>query len=219
MDLQTLTIIIACIALAIALESTILIMWFYRKLSSQIKSLRKEMIQPKDDLCLLVDKLSPTFDFPEEITRLSDEKKTEPSIVSTVEETLVDDDKLLLEKAYSIFYLQYQDLADSINIENMDDMSQKLMCLLLEMGYWLKDYLPVWHKDFNATTKQKENVNSITIDENQWKKIQSEAPLADKNILKTPLEVMGLVKQLQKCDVNDFRFLISGFRYQKNEEL
>lgn len=218
MDLQTLTISIACIALALALESTILIVWFYRKLSFQIKNLRNEMIQPKDDLCLLVDKLTPTFDYPEEIGGEFDEEKAVPPIAQTEKETLTDENKMLLEKAYTTFYLQFQELADSITIDNLDDKSQEMMRLLLEMGYWLKDFLPVWRNDFNATSKQKENVNSITFDENQWKRRIAEAPLPNGNILQTPLEVIGLVKKLQQHNVTDFRFLISGFRYQQNAE-
>ncbi len=218
MDIQTLTISIACIALALALESTILIIWFYRKLSFQIKNLRNEMIQPKDDLCLLVDKLTPTFDYPEEIAGELDEETTAPPIVHTEEETLTDENKMLLEKAYNTFYLQYQQLADSISIDNMDDKSQEMMRLLLEMGYWLKDFLPVWRNDFNATSKQKENVNSITLDENQWKKKIAEAQLPNGNILQTPLEVIGIVKKLHQYNVTDFRFQISGFRYQQNAE-
>lgn len=219
MEIQTLTIIVASIALALAFESTILIVWFYRKLSHQVKSLQKEMIQPKDDLCLIVDKLTSTVNFPEETTGKSDEETLVTPIDHTTKETLTDDDKLLLEKAYNTFYLQYQELANSISIENVDDKSQKLMNLLLEMGYWLKDFLPVCQNDFNATSQQKVNVNSICLDEKQWKEMKAEAPLSDTNLLRTPLEVMGLVNIFRQCHVSDFRFLISGFSYQQKTEL
>lgn len=218
MEIQTITIIIASIALAIALESTILIVWCYRKMSKQINSLRYEMVLPKDDLRLLVDKLTPPIDFPEEMDSAIDESPTVISSPSPDDGAPTDNSNDLLENAYNTFHLRYQELVDSITIDNLDVKSQEQAVLLLEMGYWLKDYLPVWHNDFNATSIQRENVNFIALDQTQWQRKLAEAPLPDNNPYKTPLEVIGLVKKMKQCQINDFRFLISGFRYQQNEE-
>lgn len=218
MEIQTITIIIASIALAIALESAILIVWCYRKMSKQISSLRYEMVQPKDDLRLLVDKLTPPIDFPEEIDSVIDEG---PSVISSTPPdggASTDNSNELLENAYNSFHLCYQELVDSITVDNLDVKSQELATLLFEMGYWLKDYLPVWHNDFNATSIQRENVHFITLDQMQWQQKLAEAPLPNNNPYKTPLEVIGLIKKMKQCHINDFRFLISGFRYQQNEE-
>lgn len=218
MEIQTLTIIIACVALAMALESTILIIWLYRKMSKQIKSLHSDMVQPKDDLRLLVDKLTPPIDFPEEIDYVIDER---PSVVPNTpadDRASTNNSHELLEKAYNTFHLRYQELADNITVDNLDAESQEQITLLLEMGYWLKDFLPIWHNDFNATSTQKENVHFISLDQMQWQRKLAEAPLPDNNPYKTPLEVIGLIKKMKEYHINEFRFLISGFRYQQSEE-
>lgn len=219
MELQTLTIIIACVALAVALESTILIIWLYRKISKQIKLLYRDMLQPKDDIRLLVDKLTPSIDFPEEIDNVTNEGQSANPETTYDNGASKDNSDKYLEKAYETFHIRYQELADSINIDNLDVKSQEQITLLVEMGYWLKEFLPVWHNDFNATSKQRENVGSITLNQELWQQKLAEAPLPNTDPYKTPFEVIGLVNKLRQCHINRFRFLISGFRYIEKEDL
>lgn len=215
MDIQTLTIIVACTAFALALEATILIWWFSRKTYLQLAEIRqgmkelKEMKQlPKDDLFLrqLVDKLSPVSDFPEDIDNDTETKNLQ------VEKD--DSNNSLLLQAYEVFYNHYQQMAADISVDNLEEKKDQLSTLLLEMGYWLKDFLPVWHKDFNATSDQNANARRIALNEHQWQQELANAPLATTNPYKTPFEVIALVQCLQQWGIKSFRFLLSGFRYQ-----
>lgn len=202
MDIQTLTIIIACVALALALEATILIVWFTKKMSMQMVTFHEKMTQLKEYLTQKDVQQTTLTDLPKEV------------VVEPKAETVLTPPDPLLEQAYNTFYLRYRQLASETTVDNLDEKSQELACQLLEMGYWLKDYLPVWHHDFNATSVQKVNVESITLDDEHWQQTHAQAPLPTTNPYKTSFEVIALVQKLHQWGVEQFRFLISGFRYQ-----
>ena len=205
LDIQTLTIIIACVALALALEASVLIVWHSKKMSQQMNSLHDEVLNAKNDSRLQL--IEPQTALPDFTEQSFDESKIEINDSNLVHDPL-------LEQAYNIFYLHYRQLARDTTVDNLEKNSQEFASLLLEMGYWLKDYLPVWHKDFNATSVQKNNVESIMIDDEKWRQTQTQAPLPTNNPYKTPFEVIALVQKLREWGVEHFRFLISGFRYQ-----
>lgn len=209
MDIQTLYIIVASVALALALESIIFQQWSFKKIHRRLDALNEEiseMKQPKDDFRQLVNKLAAAPDFPEDIVELPAKKEIPAETVPAKDPQL--------QQAYNTFYTQYQQMVADISVDNISEKQQELATLLLEMGYWLKDFLPVWNEDFNATSTQKNNVASIAQSEQQWQKEIENAPKPTTNPIKTPFEAIALMRQLQQWGVKHFRLLISGFRYE-----
>ena len=204
MDIQTLTIIVSSIALAVALESTILCVWLYRKISNRLDAIPKETNFSDNNFRQLVDS--------QELQQPVKEEATEPSVVATSP-----NDKLLAQ-AYDTFYSKYRQTVTDMTVDNMEQQAEQLATLLLEMGYWLKDFLPVSQGDFNATATQKANVERIALAKQQWLQELEQAPQPNTNPFETPLEVMALVQKLQQWGVDDFRFLISGYQYKAQQK-
>lgn len=211
MDIQTLTIIVSSIALAVALESTILCVWLYRKISKRLDTLPKETSLSDNNFRQLVDKLSMVPDSME-LQQPAKEETTEQAVMAT------SPNEKLLAQAYDTFYIKYQQTVADMTVDNMEQQAEQLATLLLEMGYWLKDFLPVCRGDFNATATQKANAERIALAKQQWLQELEQAPQPNTNPYETPLEVMALVQKLQQWGVDDFRFLISGYQYKAKQK-
>lgn len=217
MDVQTITIIVSSVALAVALESTMLCLWIYRKMAARLDE-QRQVQQPDYGLQQLTAQLATAPDFAEEELQ-GRTKREKPALQGGEKAPAVAPNPHAeqLKQAYDTFYAQYEQIAADITVDNLGQRSQQLATLLLEMGYWLKDFLPVSQGDFNATSVQKANAGSIALTEKQWQQELAQAPLPNANPYETPLEVMALVQKMQQWGVGSFRFLVSGFRYQSKQ--
>ena len=223
MNITTITLIVAGVALALGIQVILLHIFGMRKISASLKDIKAEIEKAHaGPLQMLVDKYAPHGDFEEDD---EDGVTVQPAQVATTQ--FVDTpnpsgkpapNEAALQMAYSVFTPQYEALCQGLDEHNYKERAPQMVRLLIEMGLWLKDFMPVSQNDFNATRAQRENVNSIGLPDDQRAQRIADAPVPSGNAYNTPVEVIALNNILQEWGVDDLQLLISGYQYKKEQK-
>lgn len=234
MNITTITLIVAGIALALGIQVILLHVFGMRKISASLKEIKAEIEKAHTEpLQLLVDKYAPSGDFEEE----EDEGLAQPKSATTATQ-FVDTpnpdkadstetskssgkpapNEAALQMAYSVFTPQYEKLCQELDEHNYKERAPQMARLLIEMGVWLKDFLPVSQNDFNATRAQRDNVSSIGMPDDLRTQRIADAPVPSGNAYNTPVEVIALNDILQEWGVDDLQLLLSGYQYKKAQK-
>lgn len=119
----------------------------------------------------------------------------------------------LTRAAYDTYGQKYQHLVSELDVDNYQEKSKEMADLIVEMGLWLKDYLPVAMGDINTTDAQRNNVKSVEADGDERSK-----PItlltANENPYDTPLEVIGLMRRFKDMGVSNLGLTICGYKYE-----
>lgn len=223
MNITTITLIVAGVALALGIQVILLHIFGMRKISASLKDIKAEIeTAHTEPLQMLVDKYDPRGDFEEDD---EDDSTVQPAQVVITQ--FVDTpnpsgkpapNEEALQMAYRVFTPQYEALCQDLDEHNYKERAPQMVRLLIEMGLWLKDFLPVSQNDFNATRAQRENVNSIGLPDDQRAQRIADAPAPSGNAYNTPVEVIALNNILQEWGVDDLQLLLSGYQYKKNQK-
>lgn len=223
MNITTITLIVAGVALALGIQVILLHIFGMRKISASLKDIKVEIEKAHaGPLQMLVDKYAPHGDFEEDD---KDGATVQPAQVATTQFVNTPNpsgkpapNEAALQMAYSVFMPQYEALCQGLDEHNYKERAPQMARLLIEMGLWLKDFLPVSQNDFNATRAQHENVNSIGLPDDQRAQRIADAPEPSGNAYNTPVEVIALNNILQEWGVDDLQLLISGYQYKKEQK-
>lgn len=121
----------------------------------------------------------------------------------------------LTADAYASYYSLYRQIADGLTIDNFATEGQRLMELIVEMGLWTKDYLPLAMNDINVSQDQVCNARQVSnMAKGQGGQQLQSLPLSDENPFHTPVEVIALVRQFRQMGIRHLGVSISGFQYK-----
>jgi len=225
MTITTITCIVAGVALSVAVEFAILHILGMRKISKSLKDIKEQMtLHGQDPMKLLVNKYAPAGDF-EEYTSENNSQTTTQFVgiekdsisgqkVSGTEGHSPSPNDAKLKMAQTVFLQRYEELCDGLNAKNYKERAQNMGQLLIEMGLWLKDFLPVSQNDFNATKSQYANASIISLTDEQRYELFKAAPRPTGSTEATPIEVIALNHILQKWGIESLNVLMSGYKYQ-----
>ena len=234
MNIITITLIVAGVAIALGIQAILLHILGMRKIGASLKDIMKKIEEERTaPLQMLVDKYAPNGDFEEE----DDGDDAQPAAATTTTqfvETPAPDkaktdepsepagrptpNEAALQIAYSVFTTKYKDLCQGLDVHNYKERAPQMARLLIEMGLWLKDFLPISQNEFNVTRDQRDNVKSIGLPDDQRDQRLAAAPTPTGNTNNTPMEVIALNHILQEWGVDDLQLLISGYQYKKDKE-
>ena len=231
MNITTITLIVAGVALALGIQVILLHIFDMRKISASLKDIKAEIEKAHTEpLQMLVDKYAPKGDF-EEDDEYDDSTQPMQGATTTQFVDTPNPDKsapdssgkpapneAALQMAYSVFTPQYEALCQGLNEHNYKERAPQMARLLIEMGLWLKDFLPVSQNDFNATRAQRDNVKSIGLPDDLRAQRIADAPVPSGNAYNTPVEVIALNNILQEWGVDDLQLLLSGYQYKKEQK-
>ena len=221
MNITTITLIVAGIALALAIEVAIYHVFGIRKISKALDAIKKRVDAQASPMQLLIDKYA-NNDYEEPVasqpatpaTPAADKKPTTAPVDEVPSRKPSPTDAALL-MANDVFLPQYKQLLDGLDEHNYKQRAPQMARLLIEMGVWLKDFLPISQDDFNVTKAQRDNVASIGFTEEQRREMLDAAPSPTGNAYATPIEVIALNHILKEWGVDDLALLIAGYKYQK----
>jgi len=221
----TVLIIISGIALAVAIQAIILHWHSMRLMKKMWRQIGEEIEATRSATISLAEQLSHGDDFvadePVEVTFKS-EKPTKTSSTDSkpahqAADHPVSYNDTILKKANEKFTTQYRELCNGLDEHNFNERIPKLGKLLVEMGIWLKDFLPVSQGDFNATSDMQKNVDSVGLDNRERAAMLASAQAPTENPYKTPMEVIALNRLLRQWGINNLDILLSGYRLSENE--
>ena len=235
MNITTITLIVAGVAIALGIQAILLHILGMRKIGASLKDIMKKIEEERTaPMQLLVNKYAPNGDFEEEDDEGDDAQPAAATTTTQFVETPAPDkakagepsepsgkptpNEAALQMAYSVFTTQYKNLCQGLDVHNYKERAPQMARLLIEMGVWLKDFLPVSQGDFNTTNNQKDNVKSIGQPDDERKQRLAAAPVPTGNTNNTPMEVIALNHILQEWGVDDLQLLISGYQYKKDKE-
>lgn len=245
MNMTTISIIVAGVTLALAIQIALFQFWGIRKFYAILKNIEEKMAQHfQNPMQMLVNKYAPGGDFEEEYedagnthygtattstqfveTPAPDKEKTDTSNKPEGKSEAPSEpagkpspNEAHLQIAYSVFSAKYKNLCAQLDVHNYKQLAPQMARLLIEMGVWLKDFLPISQDDFNSTEVQKTNVNSIGLPQDMRDQRIADAPVPTGNTNSTPMEVIALNHILQEWGVDDLQLLISGYQYKKDKE-
>lgn len=218
----TITLIVSGLALALAIWVTVLLLLGMRKVSKTMTDIQSKLdAQKASPLQLLVDKYA-EGDFEEQPTATQQPSPTTQFVDTGFQPSEKGDNSqrpslndTALQMANDVFLPQYKALTEGLDEHNYKERAPQMARLLIEMGLWLKDFLPVSQQEFNVTKTQRDNVASIGLPDELRQQRLAEAPLPTGNAYDTPFEVIALDHILQQWGVDDLALLISGYRYKK----
>ena len=221
MNITTITLIVAGIALALAIEVAIYHFFGIRKISKALDAIKTKVDAQASPMQLLIDKYAnndyeePAAPQPAAPATPAADKKPTTAPVDEVPSRKPSPTDAALLMANDVFLPQYKQLLDGLDEHNYKQRAPQMARLLIEMGVWLKDFLPISQDDFNVTKAQRDNVASIGFTEEQRREMLDAAPSPTGNAYATPIEVIALNHILKEWGVDDLALLIAGYKYQK----
>ena len=222
MNITTITLIVAGVALALAIEVAIYHFFGIRKISKALDAIKTKVDAQASPMQLLFVKYA-NNDYEEPAapqhaapaTPAADKKPTTAAPVDEEHPRKPSPTDAALQMANDVFLPQYKQLLDGLDEHNYKQRAPQMARLLIEMGVWLKDFLPISQQDFNVTKAQRDNVASIGFTEEQRREMLDAAPSPTGNAYATPIEVIALNHILKEWGVDDLALLIAGYKYQK----
>jgi len=201
-DMEMMTILLIAVGLltAVSLAATVVSSMRIRQLEHTIQDALKDIGRAREKK---VQRAAPLSD--------RHETNSQPPIARPQpRRTLAD---RLTHAAYDTYWRRYQQLVSELNVDNYQEKSTEMADLVVEMGIWAKDYLPVAMGDVNATEAQRCNAKSVETD--VYDNVQAFEPkTANGSPYDTPLEAMGLIARFKEMGIRNLELNISGYRYE-----
>ena len=220
-SITTITLVVSGLALALAIWATVLLLLGMQKVSKTMTDIQSKLdAQKASPLQLLVDKYA-EGDFEEQPTATQQPSPSTQFVDTGFQPSEKGDNSrpspndVALQMANDVFLSQYKVFTEGLDEHNYKERAPQMARLLIEMGLWLKDFLPVSQQEFNVTTTQRDNVASIGLTDELRQQRLTDAPLPTGNAYDTPMEVIALNHILRQWGVDDLALLISGYRYKK----
>lgn len=217
--MTTVLIVISGIALAAAIQAIIQNWHSTRQLKKMLRQIGEEIGATRLAAISLAEQLNHGDDFvadePVDVTVQSEKPDQTPPADSKPVEQAADEPvshiDTILQKANDRFTTQYRELCNGLDEHNITERIPELGQLLVEMGIWLKDFLPVSQGDFNVTSDMLKNVDSVGLDKRELTAMLESAQVPNENPYKTPMEVIAINRLLRQWGINNLDVLLSGY--------